>query len=209
MKKSILNRIQLLGGTINNLKGGSLLEDIQSITFDTVLYQRPTDTPWAKAEDEEPIYGIGDFIAQNIETFKEDPQKLYDQIADKYYRLTEEGFGQMFWVAQLFTPFKEGTDDFNEWNDDFIDEDEVDLKEVFEFTNDQKPDFIQLFYNYGFPDHFYICLSDPNPENPTLFATDHEVFFSEVSNKGTLEEFLHTLMTKEELIELVKKRMTN
>lgn len=93
----------------------------------------------------------------------------------EYYQLTEEGRGQSFWQPTLFTPYKEGTADFNEWNDDFLD-DEIDLKAIIQLTDNPEPDFLQLFYRYGFPDHLYICASDPCPENPTLFGTDHEFF---------------------------------
>jgi hypothetical protein len=206
MKKEILEQIKKLGGNIDNVKGNSLQEDLQSITFDTVLYQRPTDKPWATAEEEEPIYGIGDFINQNESLFKEDKAALYDKIIQKYFRLTTEGFGQVFWEASPFTPFKEGTPDYAEWNGDFID-DETDLTEIIKVTNDPSPDFILLFTSYGFPDSYYIALSDPNPENPTLFGTDHEVFFREVTNEGNLEDFLNTFMTKEELLEIVKRRI--
>jgi hypothetical protein len=44
------------------VKGTSLAEDLLAITFDTVLYPKPQDTPWAKAEDTEPIYGIGAWV---------------------------------------------------------------------------------------------------------------------------------------------------
>lgn len=206
MKKEILEQIKKLGGNIDNVKGNSLQEDLQSITFDTVLYQRPTDTPWATAEEEEPIYGIGDFINQNESLFKEDKAALYDKIIQKYFRLTTEGFGQVFWEASPFTPFKEGTPDYAEWNGDFTD-DETDLTEIIKVTNDPSPDFIMLFTSYGFPDSYYIALSDPNPENPTLFGTDHEVFFREVTNEANLEDFLNTFMTKEELLEIVKRRI--
>ena len=206
MKKEILEQIKKLGGNIDNVKGNSLQEDLQSITFDTVLYQRPTDKPWATAEEEEPIYGIGDFINQNESLFKEDKAALYDKIIQKYFRLTTEGFGQVFWEASPFTPFKEGTPDYAEWNGDFTD-DETDLTEIIKVTNDTSPDFILLFTSYGFPDSYYIALSDPNPENPTLFGTDHEVFFREVTNEGNLEDFLNTFMTKEELLEIVKRRI--
>jgi len=206
MKKEILEQIKKLGGNIDNVKGNSLQEDLQSITFDTVLYQRPTDKPWATAEEEEPIYGIGDFINQNESLFKEDKAALYDKIIQKYFRLTNEGFGQVFWEASPFTPFKEGTPDYAEWNGDFTD-DETDLTEIIKVTNDPSPDFIMLFTSYGFPDSYYIALSDPNPENPTLFGTDHEVFFREVTNEGNLEDFLNTFMTKEELLEIVKRRI--
>ena len=206
MKTEILEKLKQLGGNIENVKGNSLAEDILSITFDTVLYQKPEDTPWQTAEDAEPIYGIGEFINANEELFKTDKQALYDKIIQKYFCLTKEGYGQFFWQPRLFTPFKEGTEDYEEWFDDFTDED-TDLTEIIKVTNDETPDFIEVFYSYGFPDNYYICLSDPNQENPTLFGTDHEVYFREVTNEGSFEDFLNTFMTKDELLEIVKKRI--
>lgn len=50
MKTEILERIKQLGGNVENVKGSSLKDDLLAITFDTVLYQRPVDTPWASAE---------------------------------------------------------------------------------------------------------------------------------------------------------------
>lgn len=206
MKTELLEKIKQLGGNIDNVKGNSLADDILSITFDTVLYQKPEDTPWQTAEDAEPIYGIGEFINDNEELFKTDKQALYDKIIDKYFRLTDEGYGQVFWQPRLFTPFKEGTEDYDEWNSEFTDED-TDLTEIIKVINDETPDLIEVFYSYGFPDNYYICLTDPNQENPTLFGTDHEEYFREVTNEGNLEDFLNTFMTKDELLEIVKKRI--
>lgn len=205
MKQEILDRLKELGGNIDQVKGNSIVEDLLSISFNTVLYRRPIDTPWATADETEPIYGIGKFVDDNKDLFDSDKDTFYNKMIDTYYRLTKEGYGQMFWIARLFTPYKEGTSDFEEWNMDFTDD--VNLEEVYKIVDDPKPDFIQLFYSYGFPDNYYICLSDPNPENPTLFGTDHEQFFYEVTNEGNLEEFLRKFMTKKELIEIVKKRI--
>ena len=83
------------------------------------------------------------------------------------------------------------------------------LTEIVEVTGDETPDLIQLFYTSGYPDHIYIALSDPNPENPTLFGTDHEVFFGEIDNMGSLEDYLNTLMTPEELINIVEKALVD
>ncbi|QSW90959.1 hypothetical protein J0383_09155 [Flavobacterium endoglycinae] len=206
MKKEILERIKKLGGNIDNVKGNSLQEDLQSITFDTVLYPKPEDAPWASAEDQEPIFGIGDFVDENEALFKENNEAFYDKLIQKYFCKTTEGFGQMFWEVSSFTPFKEGTADYKEWYRDFTDE-YTDLSEITKVTNDTTPDFILLATSYGFPDSFYIALSDPNPENPTLFGTDRTGFFSEITNEGNLEDFMNLFMTKEELLEIVKKAM--
>ena len=40
-----------------------------------------------------------------------------------------------------------------------------------------------------------------------MWSTDHEAFFTEVINEGTLEEFLNKFMTKEELIDIVKRKL--
>ena len=205
MKQEILDRIKKLGGNIEQVKGNSLQENLLSISFDTVLYPRPTDTPWSSAEDEEPIYGIGEFVDDNMELLRSNQQAFYDKLVEKYFCLTEVGYGQTFWIAKLFTPYKEGTEDYEEWNTYFTDD--VNLEEIHKVVDDPKPDFVQLFYGYSFPDHLYICLSDPNPENPTVFGTDHETFFNEINNVGNLEDFLKRFMTKEEVVELVRKAL--
>lgn len=207
MKREILERIAELGGDIRNVKGESLAEDLMSIKFNTVLYPRPTDTAWSKAEDTEPIYGLMDFIDENYELLENDRPALYEHIIETFYRLTNDPHGQMFWTAQLFTPFREGTADYDEWHEDFENGEITDLSEITKFTNDPRPDFIEILYSYGFPDNYYIALSDPDPDNPTLFGTDHEVFFSEVSNEGRLEAFLKRMMTADELIEILRRRI--
>lgn len=88
-----------------------------------------------------------------------------------------------------------------------MDEDFVNLSEIERVVGTKYPSMIQLFYSYGFPDHYYICIDDPNQENPTLFGTDHEVFFSEVTNEGSLEAFMNTFMTPQELISIVDKAL--
>lgn len=46
-----------------------------------------------------------------------------------------------------------------------------------------------------------------NPENPTLFGTDHEVFLREITNYGNLEDFLNKFLTKQDVIDIIKKRI--
>lgn len=206
MKKSILDRLKELGGNVDSVKNNSFQEDILSITFDTVLYKRPIDTPWASAKEQEPIRGIGEFVDDNIKLFNYNKNEFYQKIINKYYCLTQENWGQIFWEPKLFTPFIEGTDDFDEWND-IMEDDDTDISEIVQLTNNNKPKFIRPFYNETFLRGYYICSSDPNLQNPTLFSTDLEIFFSEVENEGTFEHFLENLMTKEELLEIVKNKL--
>ena len=162
-----------------------------------MLYPKPQDTPWAKADEKEPIYGLGEWVDANIKLYQTDKKAFYDQMIAEFYQLTEKPYGQHFWTAHLFTPFKEGTEDYEEWYDDFSDDEFTDLTEIVEVTGDETPDLIQLFYTSGYP------------ENPTLFGTDHEVFFGEIDNMGSLEDYLNTLMTPEELINIVEKALVD
>ncbi|MDR2223641.1 MAG: hypothetical protein LBE34_13065 [Flavobacteriaceae bacterium] len=208
MKQTILDRIQALGGDLSGVKGSSLQEDITAISFNTVLYPKPEDTPWADEEDQEPIYGLGEFVDAHRELIATDRQAFYDKMITHYYVETEEGRGQMFWTAMPFTPYQEGTDDYEEWNVDFVDEDFVNLSAIEKVVGTKQPTMIQLFYSYGFPDHYYICIEDPNQENPTVFGTDHEEFFREITNEGNLEEFMQQFMTPQELINIVDKALS-
>ncbi|MDM1045949.1 hypothetical protein HX004_08440 [Myroides sp. 1354] len=208
MKKEILDRINQLGGDISRVKGNNMAEDLLSITFNTVLYKRPVDTPWATAEQTEPIHGLGDFIAEHQELVHTHREGLYQKIITHYYRNTEEGFGQTFWQPVLFTPFTKGTADYEEWYEGYFDDESlVDFTEVQMVTGKDPGEFLQLFYSYGFPDQLYISLDDSQLDNPTVFGTDHEVFFGEITNEGSLEAYFNQFMTGEELIEIVAKAL--
>ena len=106
MKQEILNRLQALGGDISKVKGTSLADDLLAITFNTALYPKPQDTPWAKADEKEPIYGLGEWVDANIKLYQTDKKAFYDQMIAEFYQLTEKPYGQHFWTASLFTPSK-------------------------------------------------------------------------------------------------------
>lgn len=199
MKQEILDKIKKFGGNVDRVKGRSLQEDVGAITFDTVLY--------ADFYGGFEVYKLKGFFDENKELYRSDKEMFFAKVLEKYFCMTEEGYGQKFWVGKSFTPFTEGTPDFEEWNDWFSDDEYVDLKEVQKVVGDGHLEFILLFESYGFPDHYYICLSDPNPENPTVFGTDHEVFFKEISNVGSLEDFLENFLTKEEFLDIVKEEI--
>lgn len=206
MKREILERIEELGGNISSVTGKSLAEDLCSITFDTVLYRKNVDTPWSNADDEEPIEGLGDFVDENIELYKKDKDVFFNILYEKYFILTEEAYGQYFWSGEMFTPFREGSTDFEEWND-FFNDDLYSLKKIFNITDNKNPDFVQLFYGYGYPDCIYAVSQDVNSENPTVFGTDHEEWFIEVDVEGDLEKYLQRFWTKKELREYMEHRI--
>jgi len=205
MKPTILARIRQLGGRTDQVTGQSLQADLQAVTFDTVLYPRPTDTPWATAAETEPVAGLSELMQANQALLESDPAAFCQRVADQLYRLTEAPHGQVFFRNDLFTPFRSGTPDYAEWNDYFTDPAEVDLSAVYAVTADKTPDFICLAFSYGFPDTYYVCLSDPQPDNPTVFGTDHEEFFCPITNHGPLEDFLQRFMSKEELLERLRQ----
>lgn len=207
LQPQLLQRIQALGSNISQIKGESLFEQLSTITFNSVLYLKPTDTPWANTDEEEPIYGLAEFIDQYSTLITTNQEMLYQKIIEHFYQLTDEPHGQLFWEPTLFTPFLEGSDDFIEWNDLFVDVSEVNLQKIIEHTKTTTPAMIQLFASYGYPSHYYCCLEDPHTDNPTLFGTDHTEFFQDISNEGSLLEFLNRCMTPTELISIVKKAL--
>ncbi len=199
MKQEILDRIKELGGNIDDVKGDSLLEDFQSITFNTVLYLKPESTPW----ESDIVIGLDELINENISLFNIDSESFYNKVIDHYYRVTDEPLGQVFFKNTLFTPFKEGTEDFEEWDGEW---EEEGFKEV---IKGEEMDLMNIGYSYGYPDHYFICLSDPNLENPTVYSTDHETFFSEITIEGSLEEYFNSFISRDELIEMIKAKLEN
>lgn len=198
MKKEILDKIKKLGGNIDHVKGYSLEEDLCAITFDTVLY-----ADFYGFE----VFELEDFFDDNKELYHSDREMFFTKVLEKYFCMTKEGYKQKFWVGALFTPFKKQSPDFNEWNSWFSDDEYVDLREIRKVVKNDDLEFILLFESYGYPDHYYICLSDPNPENPTVFGTDHECFFKEISNVGSLENFLEKFLTKEEFLDIAENQI--
>ncbi len=197
MKSTILTRIINLGGNIDKLTGESLKFDLESLVLKTPLYLKPVDTPWSKAEDTEPIEGLAEFAAQHENLLTQDRNLFYDKLLGRYYGEGHENEpnAQSYFVANNFTPFTYGTADFEEWNG-IIDEDFVRG-----FVKGDRLDFMLISWSYSYPDTYFICLSDPNPDNPTVYGTDHEEYFSDIEPYGTLEEFLFSFYTKKELIE--------
>jgi len=204
LEQEILDRLKELGGNILTREDKPLAEILLSIEFNTVLYENKIET----VDEEEPIYGISEFIDEHLPLFYSDKEMFYSKIVDHYFCLTEAGYGQDFWQGELFTPYKVGSEDYEEWHEIFanegVDEYAVDLSVIRNIVKEQKPDFIHLFYSYGYPDNYYICLSDPNSDDPIVFGTDHEQFFNDIRNYGKLSEFLKRYMTKDDLVGIIE-----
>ncbi|NQX38684.1 hypothetical protein SAMN05421820_101715 [Pedobacter steynii] len=200
MKEEILNEIKRLGGNTDNVKGISLQEDLAAIAFKHPLY------PDHYGDE---LYGTDQFYEENKQLYKDDKQSFYQKLMAHFFSDHEIPYGQAFFRNSLFTPFSKGTFDFEEWNDMFVDEDEVNLTEIRKVSTDPSPDFMVIASSYGFPDQYYISLSDQNQENPTVFGTDHEVFFSEITNEGSLSDFFKRFLSKEDFLKIVENYIEN
>jgi hypothetical protein len=199
LKKSILEKIQHLGGTADKVQGISLLKDLQAIKLKKPLY--PKDTYG------EELYGVDEFFEKHQKLYLKDTTAFYERLLKTFFAKNQPPRGHMVYMGKPFTPLKKGSKDYKEWHRDFEDEDAVDLSEIKELTGDERPDFVQIASSFGFPDGFYVCLSDPKPSNPTVFGTDHEMFFLEVTNEGTLEQFFRQFLTQAEFLKIVKKHL--
>lgn len=187
MNDNIVKKISALGGSTDAVdKGKSFMENWQSITFNHYLYDKDWD-----------VYGIDQFYESNKELYQNDQEKFYENLLGHYFSAHDFAYGQYFVKDWMFTPFKEGSDDCEEF------EDLIDEAYVKEVVGISKPEFLCIFYSYGYPDHYFVCTTDPDPSNPTVYGTDHEVYFDELEKEGSFEEFLDRFMTKEEFREVV------
>ena len=199
MKNEILDRIQQLGGDISRVKHLSFAEDWSSIQFNCPLYSKT----WA-----DNVFGIDEFYENNKTLYQKDPNLFYIDLINNFFTFGKEARGETFFQNHLFTPMKKGTPDNDEWGDSFEEESNFDeIRKI--IPHKEVINFIQIFSSYGYPDHFYVSLEDPDQNNPTVFSTDHEVFFTEIDNEGSLDKFLDGFLTKEEFLEVVKDYIKN
>jgi hypothetical protein len=194
MKQAILTQMQRLGGNTVGVTGESLQADLAAIVFKNPLYPAGYLTE---------LTGVTEFWEQHQPLYQTDRPAFDQQLLAHFFADQEIPYGQAFFRNFLFTPFKEDSPDYGEL-DGLVTEDEI--RQVVAGTD---LDFMCICYSYGFPDHYFVCLTDANPDNPTVYGTDHEVFFSEITNKGTLEEFFNGFITPEELLAAATKHLEN
>ncbi|MDM1554903.1 hypothetical protein PYS58_03815 [Chryseobacterium indologenes] len=187
MNKEIIKKLNVLGGNTDDISADkTFAENWQGIKFDCHLYDKDWD-----------VYGIDSFYEAHKDWYQTDRKKFYKNLLEHYFSDHELPYGQYFFRNWMFTPFKENTDDYEEL-DGLVEENEI--REVVEGA---EMEFICLFYSYGYPDHYFVCTTDPDPSNPIVYSTDHEVYFQEIENEGRLEKFLDRFMTQEEFREIV------
>ncbi|MCS4305438.1 hypothetical protein [Chryseobacterium sp. BIGb0232] len=188
MNDTIINKIKALGGNAEAVDiDKSFAENWKQIKFTHYLYDKDWD-----------VYGIDQFYEANKELYQNQQEKFYENLLAHYFSAHDSAYGQYFVKDWMFIPFKEGSEDQEEF-DDLIDEDYVQG-----VVGISKPEFLCILYSYGYPDHYFICTEDPDQSNPTVYSTDHEVYFGELDNKGNLDDFLDQFMTKDEFREVVK-----
>lgn len=204
MNSTILERVVQLDGDSSGVAGEKLVDRILSIKLKGPLYKKPSAVPWS--DNPEPIYGLTDYVDENIECYKANESLFYENMVRYFYDSPDGHFGQVYFSPRLFTPLTHGTDDYNEWHS-WFESPEVDLSifKKFEFTDPLE--FIELTNTNGYPSSLYVCTSDPDTENPWVFGTDHTVHFVEISEEGRLEDFFNKFMTKSEFLEIVMPQM--
>jgi hypothetical protein len=197
---TIQQRIRDLGGS-TPAATLSLADWLLGVKFPHNLYPKDWD-----------FYGVDTFFNEHRAVYETNPDELLDRIEARYF--AEQDFakhdfepdfycGQHFWRPRLFTPFTPGTDDYKEWGASFIEE--TDLSPVRSVCGEGTLEFVQVIYNVGYPNYYYVCLQDPAQDNPTVFGTDHEVYFVEISVEGSLLECLEEYCTRQDFREIVGK----
>ncbi|MGO1671876.1 MAG: hypothetical protein ACTHZ1_07975 [Sphingobacterium sp.] len=196
MENSIIERIRALEGDFLPTDEQSLQSQLTAIVLKTPLYPKPTDTPWASAAESEPIIGISQYLTENQTLLEANQAKFFHQLLVHYFGPDHGAryHGQSYFQTELFTPFREGTADYQRWQG------LIAVDDVHSVVRSTPLDFMKIAWSYGYPDAYYVCLSDPNPQNPIVYGTDHEEFFKEIEPNGTLLDFLNSFFTKAELL---------
>jgi hypothetical protein len=201
MKKTIIDRIEALGGKVGEPQAQTLFRRLASIDIPVPLYRAPVDTPWATADQQEPIPGLRDYVGKHRSLMAQDPQGFYAQLVQDYFSPTEELRAQVNYRCQLFTPFKAGSADFEEWGNG----EDFDREHVESVTSLDSPDFLFIGFSEGYPNYYFVCTSDARTDNPTVYSTDHEDYLGSIDARGTLEDWFHAFMTPQELVARVAR----
>ena len=115
---------------------------------------------------------------------------------EQFFKSIPRGFKPFFFRTfenHYFKPFTEGSSDQGAWGD---------LNEEYFRQQVTGPTlgFIEIgCWEGGYPDLFYVCLSDPDPSNPQVYATDSDCSWETIKQEGQLLAFLDRFQTPSQL----------
>lgn len=194
MTPEIRQQILRLGGSTTAAPEATLPGFLDATTFPHPLYPR------SYANE---LFGLDEFYQQHRELYTANSLAFYEALLHHFFADHELPYGQDFFRHFRFTPFTPNTPDFGEL-EGLVTPD--DLRPTVAGT--EPLEFQCICYSYGFPDHYFVCLSDPSPHNPTVYGTDHETFFQEITVVGSLAEFLERYLSKEEFLSIAQHYLT-
>ncbi|MDB2687404.1 hypothetical protein N9Y42_09355 [Mariniblastus sp.] len=184
LQKRILNQIEKLGGHVRPGKIGTLAASLRAITIPHALYKKDSE-----------IYGIQEKLDSS--------RKLYDRDRTAFFKRLESQclkrscpYADFVWKPFVYSPLTKGSKHYDSM---FGDPSYNNLTAIRSHVGYCNIEFLMLSVGFGVPDNVFICLQDPAPENPTVFGTDHEQFFSEISPLGKMADFLKQFCTPREL----------
>ncbi|MBG8553485.1 hypothetical protein [Hymenobacter guriensis] len=192
MNIRIQQQIHRLGGRTTAGPEACLREVLQHTVFPHPLY------PKSYADN---FFGLDEFYRQHRELYARSPDDFYAALLHHFFSDHQLPYGQDFFRNFLFTPFTAGTPDYGELDG------LVSPEELRTIVAGEPLEFMCIAYSYGFPDHYFVCLHDPTPENPSVYGTDHEAFFQEITPVGTLEDFFSRYLTPEEFLSIVRHQL--
>jgi hypothetical protein len=154
MNPEIHQQIQRLGGTVMVAPDASLQVSLQAITFPHPLYpKRYADT----------LFGIEEFYQQHQALYVYNRTEFYAALLHHFFSDQQLPYGQDFFRNFLFTPFTPDTPDYGEL-DGLVSPDELQ-----HISTGEPLEFMCICYSYGFPDHYFVCLTDPVPTTRYYF----------------------------------------
>lgn len=188
MTVEIIQRLTALGAVGIEKNNADFQTFWHPILWDQFLYSKDWN-----------YYGLEDFYKENQNLHQLDRKEFNKKLINYYFTPSENYFGQHRKIFDLFAPFNPLNKNFGEL-DGLIESDE--LRELVEGN---ELEFIKLFHTETYPNLYFVCTSDPNPENPIVYTTDHETFFQEIEAEGNLADFLNHYLTKDEFLVYVEE----
>lgn len=173
-------RLKELGATYAS-PNGTLQEALMSMTIPT------------------PIIEQG--FSNHVEYAPGDLRRILERQGQLRELVQREDFTWSPWIATPLTP---GTADYNEWHDD---EDFITGVASKLPATTEPPNFI-ILGNTSYQVGFFVLSGAPHPQNPTVYAMDHDSWFFDIDYELTFLDFLNRFATDTELQEEINAYFT-